>query len=108
MPKYVFAYHGGRMPDAPEERSREKAAWADWFDWFESLGASVLDRGNPLGGSRIVTSAGVAEDGGPNPVSGYTVVEAPDFDTALKMARGCPMLDHGGTVEVAEAIELGI
>ena len=36
-------------------------------------------------------------------VSGYSVVKADDLDAAVKLARGCPVLTGGGTIEVAES-----
>jgi hypothetical protein len=48
----------------------------------------------------------VSNDGGPNPASGYTLVEAPSLADAQKMAKGCPILAHGGSVEVAEALDM--
>ena len=33
-------------------------------------------------------------------------IEAPDLDDALAKARGCPILTSGGTVELAEAIDM--
>lgn len=41
------------------------------------------------------------ESGGSNPVSGYALVNAP-----VKLAQGCPILEDGGSVEVAEAMEM--
>ena len=63
--------------------------------------------GNPVGQSKTVSAAGVADDGGANPLSGYTVVRAADIGEATDMAKGCPMVVSGnGTVEVAEIIEM--
>ena len=104
MPKFVFAYHGGKMPETPEEGQKAMAAWQDWF---ANLGAAVLDGGNPVGQSFTVSADGVADNGGANPISGYSLVEAADMDAAVEMAKGCPMVVWGnGTVEVAQAIEL--
>lgn len=102
MPKYVFAYHGGKMPETPEEGQRVMAAG---MAWYEKLGKAVVDGGNPVGPSRTVTARGVEANGGANPISGYSLVNAPNMDAAIEMAKGCPILD-GGTVEVAEAMEM--
>ena len=52
-----------------------------------------------------VTAHGVAEDGGANPISGYTIVRADTAEAACKMAKGCPMVaDGSGSVEVAPII----
>ena len=103
MPKFVFAYHGGKRPETPEEGARVMALWTQWF---QEMGDNVVDGGNPVGMSQTVTSDGVADGGGANPISGYTLVSASDMQGATDMAKGCPILLDGGSVEVAEAMEM--
>ena len=39
-------------------------------------------------------------------MSGYTVVEANSIEDALVMAKACPFLDIGGSLEVSELIQM--
>lgn len=104
MAKYLFIYHGGRHPESDAEVKQVLDAWGNWMG---SMGAAVIDGGNPVGKSSTVHSNGsVSDDGGANPASGYGLFEASDLDDALKKARGCPILAAGGSVEVAEAIDM--
>lgn len=103
MTKFVFAYHGGKAPESPEEGAKVMAAWQAWFG---ALGEAIVDGGNPVGPSKTVSASGVADNGGPNPLSGYTLIDAADIDAAVDHAKGCPILQDGGSVEVAEAIEM--
>ena len=104
MAKYLFVYHGGEHPQTDEEVAEVMDAWGKWFG---SMGAAVIDGGNPVGMSSTVHPGGkVTSDGGANPASGYGLIEASDLDDALAKAKGCPILDAGGTVEVAEAIDM--
>jgi hypothetical protein len=104
MPKYVLAYHGGGMPESEAEQATVMAAWGTWFG---SLGDAVVDGGNPTGPSQTVASDGsTAVGGGPNPISGYSLINATDLDAAVSLAKGCPILAGGGTIEVAETIEM--
>ena len=104
MAKYLFLYHGGKHPESEEETKQVLDAWGQWFG---SMGAAVVDGGNPVGKSSTVNPDGsVADTGGSNPASGYSLVEAGDLDDALTKARGCPILEAGGTVEVAEALDM--
>ena len=102
MPKYVFAYHGGKAPEDPEEGAKVMAAWESWM---KGLGEAIVDPGNPVGASKTVSAAGVQDNGGANPLSGYTLVNADNLDAAVEMAKGCPILADG-SVEVAEAMEM--
>lgn len=102
MPEYIFAYHGGKKPETEEQGQKEMQRWSEWF---EKIGGSVVNPGNPVGMSKTVSASGVADDGGANPLSGYTVVKAEDIGGAVEMAKGCPILDHG-SVEVAEIMEM--
>ncbi len=103
MPKFIFAYHGGKMPETQEEIDAEMAAWRGWF---EDMGAAVADGGAPVGMSKTVSASGIAHDGGSNPLSGYSIVNADDIAGATGLARGCPILKRGGSVEVAEIIDM--
>jgi hypothetical protein len=98
MGKYVFAYSGGGMAATEEERN---AAMAAWGGWFGQLGAAVVDPGNPFG-----VSANVGANGGGTGLSGYSVVSAGSLDAATELARGCPVLANGGSVDVYETLEI--
>ena len=71
------------------------------------MGSAVVDGGNPVGMSTTVNSDGsVANDGGSNPVSGYGMFEASDLEDATSKAKGCPILEAGGSVELAKVIDM--
>ena len=55
MPKFIFAYHGGSVPETPEEGQKVMAAWTSWM---EGLGAAIADGGNPAGMSKTVSASG--------------------------------------------------
>lgn len=104
MPDFIFAYHGGKKPESQEEGEKAMAAWGSWY---ESMGDQVVNPGNPVGMSKTVSNSGTVDDGGANPLSGYTIVRANDIDAACKMAQGCPMVaDGSGSVEVAPMMEM--
>ncbi len=105
MPKYLFAYHGGNVPDTPEEG---KAEMKRWMDWYGDMGAAVVDGGAPVGQSHTVSKDGHVEDGGANPISGYSIIECDSYEAACAHAKNNPMVVNGsGSVEVAEIVEMG-
>ena len=103
MAKYVLAYHGGGMPETEEEQAKVMEAWGAWIG---GLGEAFVDPGNPIGQTKTVTSDGVTVGGGSNPLSGYGLLTAGSIDEAVAAAKGCPILVDGGSVEVAETIDM--
>ncbi|MCH7980846.1 MAG: hypothetical protein IID59_05025 [Proteobacteria bacterium] len=104
MAKYLFVYHGGKNPETEAEVAEVLDAWGSWLG---SMGAAVIDGGNPVGMSSTINPDGsVTDNGGSNPVSGYGLFEAPDLDDAIAKGRACPILAAGGSIEVAKAIDM--
>lgn len=104
MTKFVLAYHGGGgMPETEEEQQQVMEAWGGWF---ASMGDAVVDGGNPFAASKTIAPDGAVSDGGSRELSGYTVIQAGDLDSATNLAKGCPVLTGGGTVDVYEAIDM--
>jgi hypothetical protein len=104
MAKYVLGYRGGAMAQTPEEQEQVMAAWGEWFG---RLGSAVVDGGNPFAGSKSVGPDGSVSDGAPSGLTGYSVLQADSLDGAVDVARGCPILSSGGSVDVYETIEMG-
>lgn len=104
MAKYLFIYHGGSHPETEAEVKEVMDAWGAWLG---AMGSAVIDGGNPVGKSSTVHPDGsVKDNGGANPVSGYGLFEASGLKDALAKAKGCPILTAGGSIEVAEAIDM--
>ena len=104
MPKYLFVYHGGGVPETPEEGEKAMAAWGAWY---EGMGAATVDPGAPVGQSHTVSADGHVENGGANPISGYTIINAASYEEACAHAAKNPMVvDGSGSVEVAEMMEM--
>lgn len=102
MTNYLLVYRGGGMPESEEEGQR---VMAQWGQWYESMGAALVDGGNPVGASKTIGANGSVSDSA-NPVSGYTIISAGDMDAAVEMAKGCPILQSGGSVEVGETFQI--
>lgn len=99
-----IAYHGGKK----FESSAEDAAYmAKWRAWIGALGEALVNPGTPLGKSKTVSANGVADGGGANPLTGYSIVQALSLDAAVEMAKGCPHLEHGA-IEVAEVMDMAM
>ena len=104
MPKYLFVYHGGETPETEEEGKKVMDAWGDWLG---NLGSAVIDGGNPVGKSTTVHPDGsVSYNGGTNPASGYSLIEADSDSDAVAKAKGCPILTAKGSIELAQAFDM--
>lgn len=103
MGKYVFAYTGGGMAQTDEER---EAAMAAWGGWFGSVGQAIVDPGNPFGPSATVANGGSVSDGATSRLTGYSVLSAASLSAASELAKSCPVLASGGSVEVYETFDV--
>jgi hypothetical protein len=99
MPRYLLAYHGGHVDESLEGRER---VMAEFGHWFGELGDRLIDPGNPVARAVTVDASSVSDGGGANPVSGYTVIEADDMETAVELVKQGPIVQGGRTVEIAE------
>jgi hypothetical protein len=98
MAKYLFVYHGGGMAATEQERNESMARWGAWA---QELGSAVVDFGAPVGATQTV-----GDGNGASPASGYSLISADSLDAAAQLAQGCPILAGGGSVEVAELMEM--
>jgi len=104
MPNYIFAYYG-----EPKFKSREDGAkhMEKWKTWMGGLGGSVVNPGWPMGRPKTVSASGVSDGTVASRLTGFSIVKADSIDAAVAMVKGCPHLEHG-TVDVAEAMEMGM
>ena len=110
MSEFVFLYRGGERPESPELWQQAMQKWMAWFKTLTEKG-HMVERGQPLersgkivGNGRIVTDGPFAE--AKDVVGGYTLIKARDISEAAELAKGCPILDRGGRVEVRPVMKL--
>lgn len=103
MQKFLFAYHGGKKFETKEEGMTHMQ---NWMAWSSGLGDAVVDPGMPVGASKTVSQDGVTDDGGSNPLTGISIVQAETIEQALEMAKSCPHVSIGGSIEVAPAMNM--
>ena len=102
MAKYLLAYRGGGMPETEEAQAKVIEAWGVWFG---QLGAAVADPGNPVSQARTVGPDGSVSGDGRSSLSGYSIISADSLDAAIVLAKGCPVLQGGASIEVCETFE---
>lgn len=98
MSRFLIVYRGAAdsTKSAIEQHSPER-----WSAWFDSLGSAVLDQGNLTHSSVEIPNRLLGPKLSSSSLSGYSVIEAADFDAAVAVAKECPIFDEHGSVEIA-------
>lgn len=102
MTQYIIVYIGGNQPSTPEEG---KQHFKKYQVWLSSLGDSAISPMNPLKNTSLIDPEGTVSNESITRISGYTIVEAQSMKEALEMAKSCPFLDIGGSLEVSELVQ---
>jgi hypothetical protein len=97
MERFLIIYHGAPGGE-PETAEHEPARWAAWLD---SLGAAVIDRGGLSHAAVEIKSRLLGPKAATSTISGYTLIQASDFNEAVRVAEQCPIFDTQGWAEVA-------
>ena len=99
MPQFIITYIGGNKPSTPEEGQQH---FVKYKAWLSSLGESVVSPANPLGNTHTVNPDGTVAEGSLSSMSGYTLISVDSIDDAVSIAKACPFLEIGGSLEGSE------
>jgi hypothetical protein len=112
MAEFVYLYRGGEpRPASPEAQQQ---IMQKWMTWMKDLGEKghLIDRGQPLERSgKLVRGQGKMITDGPfaeakDVVGGFTLIKADTVAEAAELAKGCPILERGGDVEVRPVMRM--
>jgi DNA/RNA endonuclease YhcR with UshA esterase domain len=87
------------LPEA-ERRAKEQQGMAAWKAWVEKHQAALVEMGGPLGKTKRVDSAGIADIS--NELGAFTVVRAASHEAAAKLFENHPHF----TIFPGERIEI--
>ena len=105
MSEFALVYRSGGEKLSPEEMQTHLKHCMDWFDGLLLTGV-IKDKGVPLGSAGgVVVGRQRAVHDGPfaetkDVISGFTLVQAKDLAEAIEIAKTCPVVEVGGSVEV--------
>ena len=106
MARFLFVYRGAGEKVArmtPEEKQLHLQRWDKWLADGMQQGW-LLDPGDGLTREGRVVNATVVTDGpfveSKEIVGGFSIIQADTIDAAAQLARGCPGIQVGATVEV--------
>jgi hypothetical protein len=114
MKDFLFLFRGGDTRMAQQSPEKWQAHMQKWMAWMGDLSTNgKLIGAQPLSPSgKIVTGTKkVVSDGpfmeGKEMVGGYLMCRAENYDEAILISKGCPILEFDdGIVEVREIQEL--
>jgi hypothetical protein len=107
MAKFLFVYRSDKDTFdtmAPEELQRVHQMWQTWIaeglkeGWMLDASTALKTEGRVVNAKKIVTEGPFVE--AMDVVRGYVNLQADTLDTAAELAKGCPILLHGGMVEI--------
>lgn len=117
MEKFMLIFHSTQdqgtayQQQSPEEIQAEMQKWNHWIGGIAAqskmIGTEAL---MPFGkimskGGQVLTDGPYTE--GKEIIGGYALVSAADLDEAGELAKGCPIFDTNGSVEVRPIVTFG-
>ena len=113
MKEFVMIYRNEAMPEAkysPDEMQNILKQWENWIGGIAAQG-KLANQGNRLGAEGNTIKQGNVVTNGPYAeikefVGGYSIIKADSLDEATEIAKGCPILHVGGSVEVRYIIQM--
>jgi hypothetical protein len=96
---------------SPEQMQAGIKQWQDWIGGIAAQGKFVGTnqlgfQGKTLKADNTITDGPYAEV--KEIVGGYIIVKSDSIDEAMEMAKGCPILQYGGNVEVRDVMQLNL
>jgi hypothetical protein len=98
----------GEIHFSPEGTLAVSREWENWMggiaaqNKLASKGNRLGQQGNTVRPNNVITNGPYAEI--KEIIGGFIVVKAGSIEEATELAKGCPILDHGGNVEVRDVV----
>lgn len=110
MKKFIVIYHSA--PEAMEQMSnatpeQREEGMKMWFAWKDKIGEALIDFGAPLMGGTAINPNG-EKSPSTKQVSGYSIVQAENAETATALVENHPhlMWHPTASVELHEYVEM--
>jgi hypothetical protein len=105
--EYMLLFRGTHWDKSlsPEEIQDVMSQWTAWFDGLVERGKiksahPLMDEGKIVSWKKGQTVADGPFAESKEAIGGYFLLQMSDLDEALEIAKECPALEHGVTVEV--------
>jgi hypothetical protein len=113
MAEFLYLYRGGAEPKSPAEGQETMQKWMAWMKelgaagHLKEVGAPLERTGKLVSGAKKVVSDGLFVEA-KDMIGGYTLVTAKDLDEAVEAAKGCPIFEVNGAVEVRPILQMNM
>jgi hypothetical protein len=113
MANFMFVYRGGNDDPSsmsPEQMQQLMQRWNDWISkgyqsgWMVDAGDALTPEGRVINSKHVVTDGPFVES--KEVIGGYSIVQADGFEKACEIAKCCPALLYGGSIEVRQCAGL--
>jgi hypothetical protein len=107
MANFLFVYRSNPAAGqdmTPEQMQQMMQKWQAWMGeglqkgWIVDTGDALTPEGRVVTAKKIVTDGPFVES--KEIVGGFSIIQAESIDAAAELAKGCPGLLVGGSVEV--------
>ena len=117
MEKFMLIFHSTQdqgtayQQQSPEEIQAELQKWNQWIGEIAAQskmlsGEALMPFGKTMSkNGQVVTDGPYTE--GKEIIGGYALVSAAHLDEAVELAKGCPIFDTNGSVEVRPIVIFG-
>jgi hypothetical protein len=112
MKEFIMIFRSEINPSfgpSPEQMQSNIQHWMDWSAGIAAQGKMASGNrlsfeGKTLKPNNVIADGPYAEV--KEIIGGYVIVKATNIDEAMKLAEGCPILAHGGHVEVRNILSI--
>ncbi len=113
MKEFVMIFRNESFPKVELTPEGMMTVTKEWENWIGGIAAQnkLVSLGNRLGDNGCTLKAGNVITNGPYAeikeiVGGFSIIRAGSLEEATEIAKGCPVLKVGGSVEVRDIVPM--
>ena len=100
MTLYILLFKGGHLTSDLTSEYLDRFA-----NWAKTVGSKKIPGQRFKQEGKVVSSKSVNDlQFTGETVGGYIVIETENYGSAIKIAKGCPILENNGSIEIREII----
>jgi hypothetical protein len=101
MARFLITYYAGDMPSDPDSIASARRAF---IRWAEQAGPALAEIGSPVRSAITIGASSDTDAADRQPLLGWSVIEAPNRDRAVRLMRDHPFISRGGIVQISEPV----